>query len=113
MPSAKRAREENGNEELIRSLAKLKNEIKKMRKGSNELNEEKEEVIVELHETLDAYTTFIIIWGRHVGLKFIKGIKTFQREYVHGRELDTTSEVRSVENTPYYVNSPNTETRGS
>lgn len=53
MPGAKRNREDIKNDELIQSLSDLKEEIKKMRRSNNESKKEKEEVVVELQETMD------------------------------------------------------------
>lgn len=59
MPSAKRVRESNNNDELIRSLADLKSEIKKLRRANINEKDEQEEVVVEIKENFDAEKRFI------------------------------------------------------
>lgn len=78
MPSAKRAREENQNDELIRCIADLKDEIKKMRKNGNTAKEEQEEVVVEIQETMDSEKRFTEIQKKIDEMKSaIEDIKVF------------------------------------
>lgn len=53
MPPQRRSREENDSDDLLRNLADIKREIKKLRSSKNEAKEEKQEVVIELPETFD------------------------------------------------------------
>lgn len=58
MPSSKRNREEFNNEDLIRSLLDLKNEIKKMKQSNIEKKDEEQEVVVEINESTETDKRF-------------------------------------------------------
>lgn len=53
MPTNKRDRQENKNDELLRTLEELKGEIKKMRKSNVESKAETENIVIELPENFN------------------------------------------------------------
>lgn len=59
MPPSKRDRSDDHSKELLRGIADLKDEIKKMRKNNSASSKEKEEVVVELQEEFNAEKSFI------------------------------------------------------
>lgn len=58
MPTSKRSRESNNNDELLKSLVDLKNEIRKIQRLNKEDKEEEEQVVVEIKESFDAEQQF-------------------------------------------------------
>lgn len=58
MPPSKRNRDDEETRELLRGIAELKNEIKKMRKENSETKHQQEEVVVEITEAFDAEKSF-------------------------------------------------------
>lgn len=54
MPTSKRNRDEKSNDEIIRGLEDLKREMKKLRESNKEANDNNEEVVIELPESLDS-----------------------------------------------------------